>query len=224
VSIGLPTTSGTGNAKWLCLDLDSDDQLPDLQQLAARLWPTRSVLFEHSRRGGHLFIFHQSVPWKQSHDFGLRLVKEAGLEGIEVYPKTERLNAVRLPGTAHPRNGNTYPIIDPTTGEVLSLEAALSRIERYELPPGEMVEAAPLSRRTDSTQEFDRLVDALNTLTIVTVYAPNRGKALCPWHEDHNPSLLIKGGRFHCARPDCVWGDEKDVIRFIRYGTRPPHH
>jgi hypothetical protein len=195
-----------------------------LQELSRQLWELDCVLFEYSRRGGHLFFFHQTAPWHQSHAFGQQLAEEAGLGTVEVYPKHGNPHSVKLPGTVHPKTGERYPIINPHTGEALHLGTALAAITPYELPPCEMVEASAVSHKAHSTEQFDRLVDALDCLTHVIVYAPNRAKALCPWHEDKNPSLLIKGGRFHCARPDCVWGDYSDCVRFIRYGTRPPTH
>lgn len=222
--LGAVAVSGTGTAKWFCLDIDEDTQLFELQTLARQLWDLDCVLFEYSRRGGHLFFFHHATHWHQSRSFGLQLAREAGLEGVEVFPKSGAINAVRMPGTVHPKTGERYPIINPHTGEALHLGAALAAIRSYELPQSQVVEASAVSRKTDSSVEFDRLVEALETLTIVTVYAPNRGKALCAWHEDHSPSLLIKNSKFHCARQDCVWGDLADVERFIRYGTRPPTH
>jgi hypothetical protein len=222
--LGVAAVSDTGSARWTCLDVDQDVQLFELQELARQMSPLNCCLFEYSRRGGHLFIFHQVVPWSHAHAFGTELARKAGLEGIEVYPKHGDLNAVRLPGTTHPKTGERYPIIDPGTGEVLSLAAALSQIERYQLPQVQVDETPALSPKAEGTAEFTQLVDALQGLTEVKVSQANRGVAKCPWHQDQHPSLIIKGGRFHCARPDCVWGDIHDLRRYLNKGIRPPTH
>lgn len=222
--IGIAAVSGTGTSRWFALDIDEDIQLFELQELARQLWDLDCVLFEYSRRGGHLFFFHRPAPWQQSQAFGRQLATEAGLPNIEVFPKSEGLNAIRLPGSAHPKTGEAYPIINPFTGEALHLGTALAAIKPYELPPFEVEPVAPGSRSSHSPSDFDWLVEALSALTTVTVYGPQRAKAVCLWHDDEKPSLLIKGSRFHCQRQDCVWGDRRDLEKWIRFGTRPPTH
>ena len=38
-----------------------------------------------------------------------------------------------------------------------------------------------------------------------------RNKALCPFHDDHNPSMGIKNNRYHCF----ACGEKGDVIEFV---------
>ena len=219
--LGVQAVSGTGTSRWTCLDVDEDGQLQQLLKLAQSL-PAESRLFERSRRGGHLWFFHRSIPWEQAHTEGLRLTGSVGLDSIEVYPKHGGLHAVKLPGTVHPKSGRVYPVIDPDSGEVLEIAAILPRLgATYEVKTALVQGGSPTAKRAGAPHQFDQLVQALLPLTEITVYAPDRASGKCPWHDDTEPSLYIKGRRFHCLACG-VWGDVADVQRFVVSGVRPP--
>lgn len=226
--LSLCAASGIGTSRWTAIDVDDDASLLYLTALAEHLAPQRCVLFEHSRRGGHLFIFHQPVPWSDAHAFGCELAERFGLDEAEVFPKRQGIHTLRLPGSVHPKTGRRYPIIDPATGEVVSLHQALAAIRPIELPTGNCSEIPNGSPGNDpekpgSSAAFEALVAALEPLTDVRVYAPGRGSARCPWHDDRHPSLFIKNARFHCLSSRCgVWGDVKDVARWTEQGIQPP--
>ncbi len=233
IPFGVYAVSGAGTSRWICLDADSDALWPQLVTLARQLAPQGNVLLERSRRGGHLWFFHQVTTWDHAHAYGVQLAQDAVLEGIEIYPKFNELHGVRCPGTVHVKTGLVYPIIDPMTGEVLSIDEALATITPIILPAMELSTSAETaqdgavsegnSEKPDRSDEFLDLVAELSRLTTVRVYRANHGSARCVWHDDHSPSLYIKGPRFHCLSAKCgVFGDVHDVRRFIERGTLPP--
>jgi hypothetical protein len=190
---------------------------------AAKTVPADCRLLELSRRGGHLWVFHPAMTWQTAHDLGVNLAEQCNLHDIEVYPKHGGLHAVRLPGTKHPKSGIVYPAVDAESGELLDLPSVLPGLGSHY----SALATAPTTSRPQSRQSlfdeptFDRLVAALTPMTNVKVYAPGRAAAICPWHDDTHPSLYIKGRRFHCLACG-VWGDEADVRRWVKSGTRPP--
>lgn len=236
ISLGLCAVSGTSTSRWTVWDADDDALWPNLAELARHLAPQGHVLLERSRRGGHLWAFHQPTAWHNAHYYGEELAKEFGLDGIEVYPKHGGIHSVRLPGSVHPKTGMRYPLIDPSTGELVELVEALCHIQPIELPEVDLPTikdsltvgglADKQSAKTahfPGPADFTDLVDILGRLTRVHVYGPERAKARCPWHDDKNPSLMVKGGRFHCLSHRCqAWGDATDVRRFIERGIEPP--
>jgi hypothetical protein len=161
--------------------------------------------------------------WEVAHQRGVELATTLDLSKIEVYPEHAAVHAVRLPGAKHPKTGLTYPIVEPTTGEIRDLESALAGIRTIKLITPDEPTDIPLVRRQSyiSTAEFDELVAALTGLSEMRVYSPGKASAKCPWHDDNPPSLYVKGRRFH--RLACgVWGDVGDMRRSLTKDIRPP--
>jgi len=230
IPLGLYGVSRDGLSKWSAWDVDTDAQWPQLVALAQYLDPQQHILLEQSRRGGHLFAFHQPTAWHNANSYGQQLATQFGLEGIEVYPKFNKLHSLRMPGTKHPKTGVTYPIIHPLTGELLSLTEALDTITPIVLPDVPLPSCPEISVKSNSREfpggstDFYDLVYELSKLTRVRLYSSERGVARCPWHfPDKNPSLFLKGRRMHCLSSNCgVYGDSYDVRRWIEQGVRPP--
>lgn len=221
--LGIQAVSGSGMTRWTCLDVDNDAQFEPLAELANDL-PTETRLLERSRRGGHLWLFHSQVDWQTAHQRGVEFAERVGLGKIEVYPKYDGVHAVRLIGTVHPKTGSTYPIVEPTTGEMLDLPVALTRIVPAYL-------ASFKSARTTDRQvtvqpattpaAFDDLFALLGQLTTLRPYGNFKASGKCPWHDDDAPSFYVRGRRFHCLACG-VWGDAADVRRYLTKGIRPP--
>ena len=219
--LGLMAVSGAGTSRWIAIDVDQEEQMEALDRLAQELEATNATLYELSRRGAHLFIFINPAPWEDARAYGQHLAEKAGLKGVEVFPKHGGLNAIRMPGTTHPKTGERYPIISPSTGQILDLTEVLEGVTPIPCPAQAIRDIQPT---VPHQGDFGELIEALAPITWLKVYRPGRAIALCPWHDDHSPSLLIKGGRFHCQRPDCVWGDRQDLMAWIHHGKRPPNH
>ena len=71
----------------------------------------------------------------------------------------------------------------------------------------------------DSSERRERIRQAVSITEVVGEYLPllrcgARFKALCPFHDDHSPSLEIdpEARRFHC----CVCATSGDVVDFLR--------
>jgi hypothetical protein len=222
--LGIQAVSGAGMSRWTCLDADEDRLFASLAELALSL-PTESRLLERSRRGGHLWLFHSLVDWQTAHDRGVALAASVGLGDIEVYPKYCGVHAVRMIGTRHPKTGLIYPIVEPSTGEMLDLPSALSGIAPTRLecsPTSSMPAPISVSRSPEhANEDFEVLAGLLGQLTELKIYAPFKASGRCPWHDDGSPSLYVKGRRFHCLACG-AWGDAPDVRRFINKGIRPP--
>jgi hypothetical protein len=106
-----------GTTRWVALDADQRDGLERLQdswhQLNARGIPSH---LELSRRGGHLWILFEPIAASAAR----RLILSAlpHLEGIEVFPKQDRLvsgqvgSAMRGPLGIHRITGRRYDLVD----------------------------------------------------------------------------------------------------------------
>ncbi len=156
-----------------------------------------TYLFEPSRRGAHLWRFCPPTPWRAVRAYGEHLLDRAGIR-CEVFPKGEGRTGVRLPLTPHPKTGQTYPVIDPTTGEILSVEAL------QELRPAQLPEAPPRRElggpRTDVSGrgDFVSLFQEAERFTRLRQYGPERAVGRCPFHDDRRPSFSILGGFWRC--------------------------
>lgn len=61
-------------------------------------------------------------------------------------------------------------------------------------------------------QITDFMIETARAYPIENLIQVNRGgKALCPFHDDHHPSMSVKGGLFHCF--SCQAGG--DAISFV---------
>ncbi|CAN5583760.1 hypothetical protein BH23CHL5_BH23CHL5_24960 [soil metagenome] len=127
IALGIQAVSKSGTTRWTCLDVDEVRMLPALFD-AARTIPENCRLLELSRRGGHLWVFHQATDWETAHEQGMTVAQHANLGQIEVYPKHGGLHALRLPSTRHPKSGKVYPAVEPESGELLDLPSLLPGI------------------------------------------------------------------------------------------------
>lgn len=61
---------------------------------------------------------------------------------------------------------------------------------------------------------FAELKDHVSMLDVVELFGvkEQRGRYLCPFHNDHNPSAVVKGERFKCYA--CNW--HGDIVDFAR--------
>ncbi len=195
-SLGVYATDMQGQARWLCLDADTVDGKDALITIARKMEPG-TYLFEPSRRGAHLWRFCPPMPWKMVRAYGEFLLAETGIT-CEVFPKGEGRTGVRLPGTAHPKTDIQHPVLDPETGEILSLHA-LRGLHEAPLPAVALRKrivpsAAPSGERGD----FATLFREVERFTKLRQYGPVRAIGRCPFHDDRHPSLSLVGGFWRC--------------------------
>jgi hypothetical protein len=127
VTIGLYALDIASFARWAVLDADSENRLEQLQQahrqLAELELPSH---LEQSRRGGHLWLFMEApIPGADIK----KLVQTAlpDLQGLELYPKQDRLDQRRQVGSLikgplgiHRKSGNRYPFLDSVSLRMVS--------------------------------------------------------------------------------------------------------
>ena len=118
ITIGLYTINpATQCSKWVAIDADYPDSLADLLKLESHLKQDRvESALEHSRRGGHLWIFMaEPLPARDCRLYVYGLAQRLGIpvkggrqrEGIEIFPKHDVLkpgrygNAIRGPLGIH---------------------------------------------------------------------------------------------------------------------------
>ena len=119
ISLGAYAVDRRGMSRWACLDLDDNVRGDRFTDIIAGLPDPDAALLEYSRRGFHLWLFVEPSPWFVVQHWAKTQADRAGLTGIEVFPKSDGLNGVRLPLSLHPKSRQTYPLIDPTSGEVI---------------------------------------------------------------------------------------------------------
>ena len=124
VTLALSSTDARGWCRWLCLDVDTPDTLPQLLALRAALaGGGLPGLVEASRRGGHLWLFlEEAVPVAEARWTLLEVcehLRAAGtgtLPAFELYPTASVAGTlghpVRLPLGIHRLTGTRYPLFD----------------------------------------------------------------------------------------------------------------
>jgi hypothetical protein len=120
-TIGAYALSPDSKARWIALDADNGGDWQRFAQMAADLASQGiETRLEQSRAGGHIWFFTQEIDGSLAHRFGKQIAVEYGLpEGIEVFPKQERLRAngvgsfVRLPLGIHQKTGKRYYFVGP---------------------------------------------------------------------------------------------------------------
>jgi hypothetical protein len=117
----------TQSSRWLAVDADYGTALKDLLRLRhAMKQDGLEPALEHSRRGGHLWVFgSEPLPARQWRLYGLSLavrlgvpVKQGKTDGIEIFPRHDELredefgNAIRGPLGVHRRTNMRYWFYD----------------------------------------------------------------------------------------------------------------
>ncbi len=124
VTLALSSTDARGWCRWLCLDVDTPDTLPQLLALRLAL-AGRGLpgLVEASRRRGHLWLFLEAAApaiearWTLLEVCEqLRAAQECAIPTHELYPNASVAGAlghpVRLPLGIHRLTGTRYPLFD----------------------------------------------------------------------------------------------------------------
>lgn len=222
ITIGAYALDNAGWSKWICFDADDDKWFGKLVDVSANL-AERDVpsYLEHSRRGGHLWIFMPTVPGFQARRFGYQITKEFNLtkatpkiSGVELYPKQDKLetgpgSCVRLPFGIHRLTGKRYHFIHPdgtplapTTREQIAILANPARASQAFID--QVLEKAPSTNEISPTPPFqlskditgkvsDRIKHRISVPDFVGQYVSldERGKGNCPFHNDTVKSFQV---------------------------------
>ncbi len=222
ITLGTYLLNEKSHGRFLVLDADDAQQWQQLLGLATQLTEDETPTYlESSRRGGHLwFFFDHWLPGEQIRQFALGVFAANDIQGIEIYPKQDRLgkrpgSLVRLPFGTHRKSQRRYGFIHtdgtslaPTIGEQLRILSRPQTVPKTALT--EFItywEACEAKRRKTAvtravrTQSKDigdgplseRIKAAVSIREFIGQFVElsATGQGLCPFHDDHNPSFSV---------------------------------
>lgn len=120
ITLGIYLLNPQSEARFIVFDADDPKQFSDLTSLARTLEAEAVPTYlEKSRRGGHLWLFFsESVSGSLAREFGQGVLTLHGIEGMELFPKQDRLTdgpglLIRMPFGVHRRSSQRYGFINP---------------------------------------------------------------------------------------------------------------
>ncbi len=222
ITLGTYVLDPDSLARFAVIDADDDIQLARLAGMRGGLAREGIPSYlEASRRGGHLwFFFGQPVSGETARCFGKSLLRESGLEGIELFPKQDELgdgpgSLIRLPFGVHRKDGQRYgfikingePLATTYPGQIRALgnpivvdKAAIEKIvSRNQAPKREPVLVKTEANGEALSAQIKASVSVREFVSQYVELAPN-GRGLCPFHDDHNASFSVNaaGNYWHC--------------------------
>jgi hypothetical protein len=248
LTIGLYATTPLGDqVKWVCLDSDIAGGLGQIARVARTL-RERGIdsLLEHSRRGGHLWVFLREAPTIAAREFARQVVEEERLE-VEVYPRTEEgLSLVRAPLGIHRKTNRRYPFLDPETLEPVSttilgnleylttveqvgasklaqeLAQVLRRVEKPAVSTvWEAKRANELAVRRGEVATLKERLGDLRQFIGQFVQLDSQGRGHCPFHPpDRTPSFKVHETFwicFHEVKPNGRYLGGDAIAFWMRY-------
>jgi hypothetical protein len=215
------------------IDFDTDGVGVRNARTAARWLRDQGVasLVEPSRnKRAHLFVpLDASVQVSVAHRFLLATLDGSGIDRakVEVFPKSDRAPApgqvgscLRGPLMTNPKNGRSYPLLDPVTMKPLAdafeetiaaiVPASAERVIELAGPQPE-----PEERADRETPEHIRAFDYEHPCSEVLrdlwhLQNAESGRSVrCPAHDDLHPSLSVFADdkRVLCWSPDCLFNN-----------------
>jgi hypothetical protein len=233
LTLGAYMMASDSTTRLMALDADGDNGLVDLADLSYELEAEGIPTYlETSRRGGHLwFFFENPHEGQRVRAFGKGVMRRHNAEGIELYPKQDRLftgpgSLVRLPFGIHKKSGQRYPFVRrdgawlaPTVRAQIQLlsdhksvpEDVFGAYATYELEKREKRVPRPSGTIYDSS-EIDRVKRSVPLMDFLSAFVELRPVASgavgkCPFHDDNHPSFGVnKEGNFWQCFAGCGSG------------------
>jgi hypothetical protein len=225
ITLGAYLLDQDSRARFLVLDADDAQGWERLGHLARELAEEDVAPYlEKSRRGGHLWLFlAQAVAGRDARAFGLGLLAAHQVEGVELFPKQDRLadgpgSLIRMPFGVHRLTGRCYgfytadgvPLAPTLREQICALgtpgtvpEAAFEAYRSFVLPHPAAASTEPSEEITGTLSE--RIKASVTVLEFVSQYVELKPTAsgavgLCPFHDDHHPSFGVntEGNYWHC--------------------------
>jgi hypothetical protein len=221
ITLGTYVLDAESNGRFMVLDADDEPDWRRLKGVAQALNSLDTVSYlEHSRRGGHLWLFFETpLSGREIRAVGRGLLGYFNIDSVELFPKQDQLKSgpgslVRLPFGIHRRSGQRYGFYD-TKGRPLA--SALSRqimaLEDREMVSGPVFErfrniAAPAPAQAEKTSNArlkrttsdngislpsERIKQTLPLRAFVSQYVElsASGTCCCPFHDDNVPSFSV---------------------------------
>jgi hypothetical protein len=225
ITLGTYLLDLQNQTRFVIFDADTNQDYTRLNGMAKALVDEEIPSYlENSRRGGHLWMFFaEPVLARDARAFARGLISSYSIENIEIFPKQDTLRSgpgslIRMPFGVHRLTGERYSFIHPDgsplaqtiNAQILALstpqtvpEAAFDSFRSY-------VSSEPLTsaqERLDSPTDAlsGRIKQSVTVLEFVSQYvelkpAGSGATGLCPFHNDHRPSLGINDQEnyWHC--------------------------
>lgn len=120
ITLGAYVLTSASQARFVVVDADDDQTLAQMHKIGQWLSEAGVPVYrERSRRGGHLWLFlGRELPGEEVRRFGTGLLAYHDLEGVELFPKQNRLlsgpgSLIRLPFGVHRKSGRRYGFFLP---------------------------------------------------------------------------------------------------------------
>lgn len=222
ITLGTYLLNAQSHGRFMVVDADEDDSWQQLVIMAQQLSQARCQAYlEHSRRGGHLWLFFDSwLPATEIRRFGQGLLKAHGITKTELFPKQDELrdgpgSLIRLPFGVHQATGRRYGFYT-STGEPLAftlreqgkLLATANTVpnqvftfyREYAPQPPPQAEFEPLEAAGE--QVSDRIKASISCRDLISQYVEldERGRGRCPFHDDQvsSFSVNVQDNFWHC--------------------------
>jgi hypothetical protein len=226
ITLGAYMLAPESTSRLMALDADGDNGLADLANLSYKL-ETEGIpsYLETSRRGGHLWFFFDSPQeGEKVRAFGKAVIDLHKIEGVELYPKQDRLyggpgSLVRLPFGRHKLTGVRYPFIcrdgawlAPTVREQIMVLSAHQSVPEAVFGAYATQVLEKRERRVPKrngaiydSSEIERVKNAVPLLDFINAFVDLRPVAsgavgCCPFHDDKHPSFGVnrEGNFWQC--------------------------
>ncbi|MCI0558943.1 MAG: CHC2 zinc finger domain-containing protein [Nitrososphaera sp.] len=213
ITLGTYVLDRESNGRFLVFDADDE---PDWRRLIAlsRALANQDApsYLEPSRRGGHLWLFlAEPRPGQEIRAFGQGLLAHFGIEGVELFPKQDKLargpgSIIRLPFGTHRLTGRRYGFYIPdgrrlafSVREQLQLLNPPQTIPEHVLgmytanQPPEPSKALPKPPGEATGPVSERIKAAMTVRQFVLQYVElsSKGRGLCPFHDDQVASFSV---------------------------------
>ncbi|MBN1536193.1 MAG: hypothetical protein JW908_05630 [Anaerolineales bacterium] len=225
ITLGTYCLNQKNKARFMVFDADDEKGFQNLIQLNSQLAKISYPSYlESSRRGGHLwFFFEKPISGREARLFGQGILDEYGMEGIELFPKQDRLSQgpgslIRMPFGLHRITGMRYGFITPERKPLaptireqiyaLSTPQTISELMIKSYPTSSSLETpVTFPERSGEPTEMvsQRIKQSITVLEFVSQYVdlkPNGSGAIgkCPFHDDQHPSFSVndKENYWHC--------------------------
>lgn len=220
ITIGAYLLDTDSQAKSLVFDADDADHWASVQHMADQLEQEGVPSYrEQSRRGGHLWLFFDRMPGADARRFGIYLRSRHELDGIELYPKQDRLtemnsvgSLVRLPLGLHRHPDLPTPqrfvfvthentLLAPTVREQMAILANPQKVPKRFIKA--ILKRAPETELHFPTPHFDKktlskdmppdkkIKASVSVHDFISQFVElsPTGRGYCPFHEDHRMSF-----------------------------------